>query len=72
MAAEKHTPAERHSFARAMGHLHSGALHRHFGVSESEPLTTAQKQEAANSDNAHLSKMGTLALNMEKWHHGKK
>ena len=71
MAKEKYSPTERHSFARAMGHLHGGALHRHLGIPEGEPIPTAKKEEAANSDNPHLSKMGHMALAMEKWH-GKK
>ena len=70
MAAE-HSPQERHSFQRAMSHLHGGALHRHFGIPEGEPIPTAKKQEAANSDNPHVAKMGHMALAMENWHHGK-
>jgi hypothetical protein len=67
MAEAKHTPTERHSFHRAMAHLSHGALHRHLGVAEGEPIPTEKKQEAANSDNPHVAKMGQMALNMEKW-----
>lgn len=72
MAKEKEGPAERHSFHRAIAHLHGGALHRHLGIDESEPIPTEKKEEAANSDNPHVRKMGQMALNMESWHHGKK
>jgi hypothetical protein len=63
---------ERHSFHRAMAHLHHGALHRHFGIPEGEPIPTSKKREAANSDNSHVAKMGHMALAMEGWHKGKK
>jgi hypothetical protein len=69
--ASKYSIQEKHSFTRAMHHLKHGALHRHFGVSEDKPLTQAQKEEAANSSNPHLRKMGQFALNAAKWHHGK-
>lgn len=69
--ADEHSAAERHSFHRAMHHLNKGALHRHFGIPEGEPIPTAKKQEAANSDNPHVAKMGHMALAMENWHKGK-
>jgi hypothetical protein len=72
MAKEHYTPAERHSFSRAMGHLHGGALHRHFGIAEDKPIPHEKKVEAANSDNPHVAKMGHMALAFEKWNHGKK
>ncbi len=64
---------EKHSFSRAMGHLKTGALHRHLGVPEGEPIPQEKKEEAAHSDNPHVLKMGQMALNMSHWsHHGKK
>jgi hypothetical protein len=69
--ADKYSPKERHSFHRAMSHLNGGALHRHFGIPEGEPIPEEKKQEAANSDNPHVAKMGHMALAMAKWHKGK-
>jgi hypothetical protein len=68
----EHTPQEKSEFHRAMGKLHGGALHRHFGVSDDKPLSMEQKQEAANSDNPHVKKMGVMALAMHHWKHGSK
>jgi hypothetical protein len=68
----EHTPEERSQFHRAMSHLHGGALHRHFGIPEDQPIPMAKKQEAANSDNPHIAKEGHLAVAMHLWKHGKK
>lgn len=70
-ASENHAE-ERHSFHRAMSHLRKGALHRHLGVAEDKPIPHGKKVEASNSENPHVAKMGQMALNMEKWHKGKK
>jgi|GEM_PF-2559430 hypothetical protein len=72
--AEKYSPAERHSFARALGHIHHGALHRHLGIPEGEAIPESKKEEAANSENKHVAAMGRLALAMSHWHrhHGAK
>jgi hypothetical protein len=72
VAETKRTPAERHSFHRAMAKLHTGALHRHFGIAEDQPIPHEKKVEAANSDNPHTAKMGHMALAMEGWKHGGK
>jgi hypothetical protein len=63
---------EKSEFHRAMSHLHGGALHRHFGIPEDQPIPMAKKQEAANSDNPHVAKMGHMAVAMHSWKHGKK
>jgi hypothetical protein len=63
---------EKSEFHRAMSHLHGGALHRHFGIPEDQPIPMAKKQEAANSDNPHVAKMGHMAVAMHSWRHGKK
>ena len=62
---------EKSEFHRAMSHLHGGALHRHFGIPEDQPIPMAKKQEAANSDNPHVAKMGHMAVAMHSWKHGK-
>ena len=69
-----HSPEEKAAFHRSLSHLNTGGLHRHFGVSEDKPLTHAQKEQAANSDDSHVSRMGHFALAAEGWHHkhGKK
>jgi hypothetical protein len=69
-----HSDSEKQHFHRSMAHLHGGALHRHFGIPEDQPIPMEKKQEAANSDNPHTSAMGHLALSMAHWHHkhGKK
>lgn len=72
MADTEYSSKEKSEFHRSMSHLPAGALHRHFGVPEGQPLTLAQKQEAANSDNPHVSKMGHMAVAMHGWKHGKK
>ena len=71
MAAE-HTPEEKSQFHRAMGKLHAGALHRHFGIPEGETIPESKKEEAANSSNPHVAAMGRMAKAMSGWHHGKK
>lgn len=55
---------------RANFHLRKGGLHDHFGVSHDKKLTQAQKEEAANSSNEHVRKMGQLALNFDKMRKG--
>ena len=72
MAKEKEGPTERHSFHRAMAHLNHGALHRHLGIPEGETIPEEKKEEAAESSNPHVSKMGHLAMAMSHWHKGKK
>jgi hypothetical protein len=68
----EHTSEEKAQFHRAMSHLNTGGLHRHFGIPEGQPIPMAKKQEAANSDDPHVSKMGHLAVAMHGWKHGKK
>jgi hypothetical protein len=68
----EHTPEEKDHFHRAMSHLNAGGLHRHFGIPEGHPIPMAKKQEAANSDNEHVRKMGTMAVAMHGWSHNKK
>ena len=63
----EHTAAEKSHFHRAMSHLHTGALHRHFNIPEGKPIPMAKKQEAANSDSPHVAAMGRLALAMHGW-----
>jgi hypothetical protein len=65
----EHTPAEKTHFKRSMSKLHGGALHRHFGIPEGEPIPMEKKQEAANSDNPHVAAMGRLAVAMHGWKH---
>ena len=67
-----HSPEEKAQFHRAMSHLNVGGLHRHFGIPEDKPIPMAKKQEAANSDDPHVAKMGHLAVAMHSWKHGKK
>lgn len=71
-AMENHSPEEKAHFHRAMSKLHGGALHRHLGIPEDQPIPMAKKQEAANSDNPHVAAMGRLAVAMSGWKHGKK
>jgi hypothetical protein len=69
----EHSPEEKAHFARSMHKLHGGALHRHFGIPEGEPIPMEKKQEAANSDNPHVAAMGRMAVAMHGWSHkGKK
>ena len=68
----EHSPKEKSEFHRAMSHLHTGALHRHFGIPEGEPIPMEKKQEAANSNNPHVAKMGHMAVAMHNWKHGSK
>jgi len=63
---------EKHSFQRHLAHIHHGALHRHLGIPEGEPIPQEKKEEAANSSNKHVAAMGRLALAMSGWKHGKK
>jgi hypothetical protein len=67
-----HSPAEKAQFHRAMSHLNTGGLHRHLGIPEDKPIPMAKKQEAANSDDPHVAKMGHMAVAMHSWKHGKK
>jgi hypothetical protein len=67
----EHSPAEKAHFHRAMSKLHGGALHRHLGIPEGEPIPMAKKQEAANSDNPHVAAMGRMAVAMHGWKHKK-
>ena len=67
-----HSPEEKAQFHRAMSHLNVGGLHRHFGIPEDKPIPMAKKQEAANSDDPHVAKMGHLAVSMHSWKHGSK
>jgi N-acetylglutamate synthase-like GNAT family acetyltransferase len=60
--------AERNSDHRAIHGLRHGALHawaRHHGFkgSDSDPLPESLKEEAKNSDNPHVAKMGNFAVN---------
>ena len=66
-----HSPEEKAQFHRAMSHLNVGGLHRHFGIPEGKPIPMAKKQEAANSDDPHVAKMGHLAVAMHSWKHKK-
>lgn len=68
----EHSPAEKAHFQRSMSKLHTGALHRHFGIAEDSPIPMDKKQEAANSSNPHVQAMGKLALAMHGWSHHKK
>jgi hypothetical protein len=65
----EHSPEEKAHFHRAMSHLHGGALHRHLGIPEGQPIPMAKKQEAANSDNPHVAAMGRMAVAMHGWKH---
>jgi hypothetical protein len=69
----EHSPEEKAHFHRAMHHLNDGALHRHLGIPEDQPIPMEKKQEAANSDNPHVAAMGRMAVAMHGWKHlGKK
>lgn len=70
---QEHTPSEKAHFQRSMSHLHQGALHRHLGIAEGQPIPLEKKEEAAHSDNKHVAAMGRMALAMHGWskHHGK-
>ena len=63
----EHSAEEKQHFSRAMHKLHGGALHRHFGIREDQPIPMEKKQEAANSDNPHVAAMGRLAVSMHGW-----
>ena len=65
----EHSPEEKAHFSRAMHKLHGGALHRHFGIPEGEPIPMAKKEEAANSSNPHVAAMGRMAVAMHGWKH---
>ena len=65
----EHSPEEKAHFSRAMHKLHGGALHRHFGIPEGEPIPMAKKEEAANSSNPHVAAMGRMAKAMAGWKH---
>ena len=67
----EHTPAEKAHFHRAMGKLHQGGLHDHFGMKHDEPIPLEKKQEAAKSSNPHVAAMGRLAVAMHGWGHKK-
>ena len=68
-----HSSEEKAQFHRAMSHLNAGGLYRHFGIPESQGIPMAKKQEAANSSDPHVAKMGHLAVAMHSWSHkGKK
>jgi len=67
----EHSPEEKAHFARGMHKLHGGALHRHFGIPEDQPIPMEKKQEAANSDNPHVAAMGRMAVAMHGWKHPK-
>ena len=68
MAAE-HSPEEKAHFSRSMHKLHGGALHRHFGIPEDQPIPMEKKEEAAASPNKHVSAMGRMAKAMAGWKH---
>lgn len=70
-AMENHSPEEKAHFHRAMSKLHGGALHRHLGIPEDQPIPLNKKQEAANSSNPHVAAMGRLAVSMHGWSHKK-
>jgi hypothetical protein len=65
----EHSPEEKAHFHRAMGKLHKGALHEHFGIAADKPIPLEKKQEAANSSNKHVAAMGKLAIAMHDWKH---
>ena len=68
-AMENHSPEEKAHFARSMHKLHGGALHRHFGIPEDQPIPMEKKQEAASSSNPHVAAMGRMAVAMHGWKH---
>jgi len=69
----EHSSEEKAHFHRAMSHLHHGALHKHFGIPEDQPIPLEKKEEAAHSDNPHVAAMGRMAVAMHGWRHpGKK
>lgn len=49
--------------------LDTGALHRYLKVPEDQELTDEQIQQAVQSDNPHVRKMGIFAQNARKWNH---
>jgi hypothetical protein len=65
----EHSPEEKAHFHRAMGKLHKGALHEHFGIAADKPIPLEKKQEAANSSNKHVAAMGRMAVAMHGWKH---
>ena len=65
----EHSSQEKAHFHRAMSKLHTGALHRHLGIPEGEPIPMEKKQEAANSENPHVAAMGRMAVAMHGWGH---
>ena len=67
----EHTPEEKQHFARSMHKLHGGALHRHLGIPEGNPIPREKKEEAARSSNPHVAAMGRMAVAMHGWSHKK-
>jgi len=67
-----HSPEEKDHFSRAMHKLHKGALHKHLGIPEDQPIPMEKKEEAAKSDNPHVAAMGRMAVAMHGWKHPKK
>jgi hypothetical protein len=67
MSNEEYPEKERKSFHRSMAHLHKGALHRHLGVPEGQPIPADKLAKAKNSGNPHVRSMATLAENMKHW-----
>lgn len=67
----EHTPEEKQHFARSMHKLHGGALHRHLGIPEGNPIPMEKKEEAARSSNPHVAAMGRMAVAMHGWSHKK-
>lgn len=51
---------------RANFDLRRGGLHKHLGIPLDQKIPEEKKQEAANSSNEHVRKMGQLALNFDK------
>jgi hypothetical protein len=61
----------RSSDYRAVFHLRKGGLHKALGIAEGKPIPEEKKEEAANSSNPHMQKMGQFALNASHWSHKK-
>jgi len=66
----RYSPKEKAHFKRAMSKIHTGALHRHFGIAPDEKIPMEKKIEASHSTSPHVAAMGRLALAMSHWKHG--
>lgn len=49
--------------------IKKGALHRHLGIPEDQPISTERLQEAKRSKDPEIRREATLAMNMRHFKH---